>query len=40
MERAQDAVNCLEVKAIQELKGMGQPPDACKEVGKAVLILK
>jgi dynein heavy chain len=40
MERAQEAVNCLEVKAIQELKGMGSPPAACVDVGKAVLILK
>jgi len=40
MEAAQEAVNCLEVKSIQELKALAQPPDACKEVAKAVLILK
>jgi len=40
MEAAQDAVNCLEVKSLQELKALAQPPDACKEVAKAVLILK
>jgi len=40
MKRAEDAVNCLEVKAIQELKALAQPPEACKEVAKAVLILK
>jgi len=40
MERATDAVNCLEVKAIQELKALGSPPEACVVVAKAVLILK
>ena len=39
MERATDAVNCLEVKAIQELKALGSPPAQCVEVAKAVLIL-
>jgi len=39
MKRAEAAVDCLEVKAIQELKGMGSPPQACQDVGKAVLIL-
>jgi len=28
------------VKSIQELKALATPPDACKEVAKAVLILK
>jgi len=40
MERATEAVNCLEVKAIQELKALGSPPAQCVEVAKAVLILK
>jgi dynein heavy chain len=40
MERATDAVNCLEVKAIQELKALTTPPAQCLEVAKAVLILK
>jgi len=40
MERATEAVNCLEVKNITELKAFGQPPDACVVVAKAVLILK
>jgi dynein heavy chain len=40
MERATEAVNCLEVKAIQELKALGSPPEACVVVAKAVLILK
>lgn len=43
MERATEAVKILASKegitAIQELKGMGAPPDACKEVGKGVQIL-
>jgi len=39
MERAADAVNCLQIAAVQELKGMGSPPAACVDVGKAVLIL-
>jgi len=39
MERATEAVNCLEVKAIQELKALQNPPPACIEVTKAVLIL-
>jgi dynein heavy chain len=39
MERATEAVNCLEVKAIQELKALGSPPAQCVEVAKAVLIL-
>lgn len=40
MERAQAAVDCLEVKAIQELKSLATPPAACLDVTKAVLILK
>lgn len=40
MEKATDAVNCLEVKAIQELKALGSPPVQCVDVAKAVLILK
>lgn len=40
MERATEAVNCLEVKAIQELKALANPPAQCIEVAKAVLILK
>jgi len=39
MERATEAVNCLEVKAIQELKALANPPSACVDVTKAVLIL-
>ena len=39
MERATEAVNCLEVKSIQELKSLATPPPACAEVTKAVLIL-
>ena len=40
MERATDAVNCLKVEAVQELKALGKPPDQCVIVAKAVLILK
>lgn len=40
MERATEAVNCLKLDAIQELKGMGSPPVQCVDVAKAVLILK
>jgi dynein heavy chain len=39
MERATEAVNCLEVKSIQELKALANPPAACVDVTKAVLIL-
>lgn len=39
MEAAQEAVNCLQVAAIQELKGMGSPPEDCVKVARAVLIL-
>lgn len=40
MEAATEAVNCLEVKSITELKALGSPPEACVVVAKAVLILK
>ena len=40
MQRAQAAVDCLEVKSVQELKALGSPPAACVDVAKAVLILK
>ena len=40
MEAAKAAVNCLEVKAIQELKALANPPADCVVVTKAVLILK
>jgi len=40
MERATEAVNCLEVKSIQELKSLANPPVQCVDVAKAVLILK
>lgn len=39
MEAAEAAVNCLQVAAIQELKGMGSPPEDCVKVARAVLIL-
>jgi len=39
MERATEAVNCLEVKIIQDLKALANPPWQCAEVTKAVLIL-
>ena len=40
MERATEAVNCLEVKSIQELKALANPPAACIDVAKAVMILR
>jgi dynein heavy chain len=40
MKRAEDAVNCLEVKSIQELKSLATPPPACVKVTTAVLMLK
>jgi dynein heavy chain len=40
MKAAENAVACLEVKAIQELKALASPPPACITVTKAVLILK
>jgi len=40
MKAAEDAVACLDVKAIQELKSLANPPPDCITVTKAVLILK
>jgi len=40
MKAAEDAVACLDVKAIQELKALANPPPDCVVVTKAVLILK
>lgn len=40
MKAAEAAVACLDIKAIQELKGFGTPHVDCVLVGKAVLILK
>lgn len=40
MQAAADAVACLEVKAIQELKALANPPPDCVITTKAVLILK
>lgn len=40
MKAAEAAVACLEVKAIQELKALANPPPDCVTVTKAVLILK
>jgi len=40
MKAAEDAVACLDVKAIQELKSLANPPPDCVVVTKAVLILK
>lgn len=39
MEAAKEAVNCLTLPAIQELKGLPNPPADCLLVTKAVLIL-
>lgn len=39
MKRAQEAVDCLKVAAVQELKGMGSPPAACVDVARCVEIL-
>lgn len=39
MERATEAVNCLEIKMIQELKALGSPPEDCVVIAKACLIL-
>lgn len=39
MERATEAVNCLEIKMIQELKALGSPPEDCVIIAKACLIL-
>jgi dynein heavy chain len=40
MEKAQEAVNCLNVGSIQELKSLGSPPEQAKQVSFAVMILK
>jgi dynein heavy chain len=40
MKAAEAAVACLDVKAIQELKALANPPPDCVVVTKAVLILK
>jgi dynein heavy chain len=40
MEAANAAVNCLEIKMIQELKSLTTPPNDCLLVTKAVLILR
>jgi len=40
MERAQEAVDCLTLSSIQELKGLGSPPEQAKQVAFAVMILK
>ena len=40
MQAAVEAVNCLDVKSIQELKALGKPPQQAKEVCFAVMILK
>jgi len=40
MQEAEAAVACLEVKAIQELKSLANPPSDCLLVTKAVLILR
>ena len=39
MQAAQEAVNCLDPKAIQELKGFAKPHDQCKKVAKVTLVL-
>jgi len=39
MEAAREAVDCLEVKAIQEFKGYGTPPSGTEDVASAVQIL-
>jgi len=39
MREAENAVNCLELSAIQELKGLGSPPAECQKVAEAVMIL-
>jgi len=40
MKAAEDAVACLNVKDIQELNSLANPPPDCVVVTKAVLILK
>jgi len=39
MEAAKEAVNCLDVKMLGELKGLGSPPPDCVQVTKACLLL-
>ena len=39
MEAAREAVNCLDVKAIQEFKGYGTPPGGTEDVASSVQIL-
>lgn len=40
MKAAEEAVACLEKKSIQELKSLANPPPACLDVTKAVLLLR
>jgi dynein heavy chain len=40
MKAASDAVDCLTKGSIQELKALTNPPAACIEVTKCVLMLK
>jgi len=40
MNAAEDAINCLTLVALQELKALANPPPDCVVVTKAVLILK
>lgn len=40
MKAAEEAVNCLTKGSIQELKALTNPPAACVEVTKCVLMLK
>jgi len=40
MEAAAEAVNCLDIKMLQELKGFGSPHDDVVRVCAAVLIMK
>ncbi len=40
MQAAQEAVDCLDKKSIQELKSLTTPPPACLDVTKAVLLLR
>lgn len=40
MKKAEEAVKCLDVKAVQELKSLQNPPADCLLVTKAILILK
>jgi dynein heavy chain len=40
MKKAEEAVKCLSVKDVQELKSLQNPPPDCLLVTKAILILK